>query len=75
MIKIKSTYKDRILIALNFKNMVSFLMPNEPKYVHKDMSSATIRKVLFTIAYIQYTIGLQLYLLKMSIDMVTKSGF
>ena len=32
-------------------------------------------KVLFTIAYIQYTIGLQLYLLKFSIDKVTESGF
>ena len=32
-------------------------------------------KVLFTIAYIQYTIGLQLYLLKRSIDKVTESGF
>ena len=30
-------------------------------------------KVLFTIAYIQYTIGLQLYLLKRSIDKVTES--
>ena len=32
-------------------------------------------KVLFTIAYIQYTIGLQLYLLKRYIDKVTESGF
>ena len=32
-------------------------------------------KVLFTIAYIQYTIGLQLYLLKRYFDKVTKSGF
>ena len=32
-------------------------------------------KVLFTIAYIRYTIGLQLYLLKKSIDKVTESGF
>ena len=32
-------------------------------------------KVLFTIAYIQYTIGLQIYLLKRSIDTVTESGF
>ena len=32
-------------------------------------------KVLFKIAYIQYTIGLQLYLLKWSIDKVTESGF
>ena len=32
-------------------------------------------KVLFTIAYIHYTIGLQLYLLKRSIDKVTESGF
>ena len=32
-------------------------------------------KVLFTIAYIQYTIGLQLYLLKMFIDKATESGF
>ena len=30
-------------------------------------------KVLFTIGYIQYTIGLQLYLLKRSIDKVTGS--
>ena len=32
-------------------------------------------KVLFTIAYIQYTIGLQLYLSKRYIDKVTESGF
>ena len=32
-------------------------------------------KVLFTIAYIQYTIGLQLYLSKRYIDKVTDSGF
>ena len=32
-------------------------------------------KVLFTIACMQYTIGLQLYLLKRSIDKVTESGF
>ena len=32
-------------------------------------------KVLFTIAYIQYTIGLQLNLLKRSIDKATESGF
>ena len=32
-------------------------------------------KVLFTIAYIQYTIGLQLDLLKRYIDKVTESGF
>ena len=32
-------------------------------------------KLLFTIAYIQYTIGLQLYLLQRSIDKVTESGF
>ena len=32
-------------------------------------------KVLFTIAHIQYTIGLQLYLLKRYIDKVTESGF
>ena len=32
-------------------------------------------KVLFTIGYIQYTIGLQLYLLKRSINKVTESGF
>ena len=32
-------------------------------------------KVLFAIAYIQYAIGLQLYLLKRSIDKVTESDF
>ena len=32
-------------------------------------------KVLFTIAYIQYTIGLQLYLLKRYIGKVTESSF
>ena len=32
-------------------------------------------KVLFTIGYIQYAIGLQLYLLKRSIYKVTESGF
>ena len=32
-------------------------------------------KVLFTISYIQYTIGLQLYLLKRYIDNATESGF
>ena len=31
-------------------------------------------KVLFTIAYIQSTIGLQFYLVKRYIDKVTKSG-
>ena len=31
--------------------------------------------ILFTIAYIQYKIGLQLYLLKRHIDKVTESGF
>ena len=31
--------------------------------------------VLFAIAYIQYTIGLQCCLMKMSIDKVTESGF
>ena len=32
-------------------------------------------EVLFTIAYIQYIIGLELYLLKRYIDKVTESGF
>ena len=32
-------------------------------------------KVLSTIAYIEYTISLQVYLLKKSIDNVTESGF
>ena len=32
-------------------------------------------KVLFTIAYMQYKIGLQLYLLKRYIYKVTESGF
>ena len=32
-------------------------------------------KELFTIAYIQYAIGLQLYLLKRYIDKVSESGF
>ena len=32
-------------------------------------------KVLFTIGYLQYTIGLQLHLLKRYIDKVTESGF
>ena len=32
-------------------------------------------KLLFTIAYVQYTIDLQIYLLKRSIDKVVVSGF
>ena len=32
-------------------------------------------KVLFTVGYIQYTIGLQFYLFKRYIDKVTESDF